>query len=125
MKVCELSGALLDLWVARSEGLHQYLDPGDSFVVSNDNLCTHNPENKTYFIVKFRPSREWIWGGPIIERERITVNAWRDLSGEWTADVERVTGPIAAYGGPTALIAAMRAFVASKFGDEVPDEVTS
>jgi hypothetical protein len=66
----------------------------------------------------FTPSTDWAHGGPIIERERILVqpeigkkgcgNAWNAIS---MADTE-------AY-GPTPLIAAMRAFVASKLGDTI------
>lgn len=63
------------------------------------------------------PSTDWEMGGPIIERERITVRA--DFSteqpGEWAAMCKA-----GGYGeGPTFLIAAMRAYVASKLGDEV------
>ncbi|ABO60555.1 DUF2591 domain-containing protein (plasmid) [Burkholderia vietnamiensis] len=101
MKVSEMSGASLNYWVARAEGV-------DHAIATRDAM-------------NYRPSEVWSQGGPIIDRERITVNAWQDGSGEWTADVERATGPIAAYGGKTALIAAMRAYVASKFGEEVPD----
>lgn len=70
----------------------------------------------------FAPSSDWMFGGPIIERERIAlVNS----GGEWDAYVrggythdEGVTGA-AESSGPTPLIAAMRAYVASKLGDEV------
>ncbi|NPT59134.1 phage protein NinX family protein [Paraburkholderia elongata] len=72
----------------------------------------------------------WQWGGPIIEREQITVicddGKWEAFSywksGEYEDDHE--------YGvrmeGETALIAAMRCLVANKFGvgafkDELPD----
>jgi hypothetical protein len=71
---------------------------------------------------EFFPSIDWSQGGPIIEREGISV--WR-RDGEWAAtdgDVvyeEEVTGP--KWKGPTALIAAMRAYVASKFDNEVPE----
>lgn len=59
-------------------------------------------------------SREWVHGGPIIESERIVLH----LSGDgWCAMVGGEYGPLAE--GSTALIAAMRAFVASRFGDTV------
>jgi hypothetical protein len=79
----------------------------------------------------FNPSEDWRLGGLIIERERID---WVSSGTEWkagfSADIDS-----SGYGsslvqwiafeheqaGSTPLIAAMRAFVASKFGDEVPD----
>lgn len=66
----------------------------------------------------WRPDMKWVHGGPIIDREHIDIDhmvgrverfRWRALCGSQRA---------IAF-GPTALIAAMRAFVASKFGDEV------
>jgi len=68
-------------------------------------------------------STNWAQGGPIIEREEISVN-W--ANGEWQAhtvndqdEYEQIE-----Y-GPTPLIAAMRCFVASKLGDDVdvPEEL--
>ena len=57
-------------------------------------------------------SSDWLWGGPIIEREKITL--------EWTG--EDWMGYIwhdAEFFGPTPLIAAMRCYVAGKLGDDV------
>ena len=56
----------------------------------------------------------WAQGGPIIEREKISVQALND---RWDA-VKTLIPFIACY-GPTPLIAAMRCYVASKLGDEV------
>lgn len=99
MKTSELTGALLDYWVARAEGAAPSADSQ----------------------LKFMPSTAWGQGGPIIEREKIMV-AWN--ASVWIAGVtdfvERPEGHLSK--GPTALIAAMRAFVTSIFGDEVrPD----
>lgn len=79
---------------------------------------------------QFHPSRDWAQGGPIIEREGITLLDPKFCeSGQWEAfmgafpDVRKysIVGMVAQGAGPTPLIAAMRAYVASKFGDEVPD----
>ncbi len=68
----------------------------------------------------WKPSSDWGLGGPIIEREHIGV-AWRVSC--WVAEnVTLSSGPKRAFAdGPTPLIAAMRCFVASKFGDEVSE----
>lgn len=108
MKVAELEGMWLDMLVARAEGRateHWGVVPRDAW------YCTR-----------------WEIAGPIIERERIVT--FPDGCGEWTAFVQK--NPTCGYvdttacdemRGPTLLIAAMRSYVASKFGDEVPDEV--
>ena len=69
-------------------------------------------------------STDWSKGGPIIERERISVI---DVDGYdfWKADkLNKEAIPVINY-GPTPLIAAMRVYVASKLGDEVeiPEEL--
>jgi hypothetical protein len=68
----------------------------------------------------WQPSRKWEHGGPIIEREpwalpRVNSNPGAIHLGKFVASTP---GGFDHY-GPTPLIAAMRAFVASKFGDEV------
>ena len=73
-------------------------------------------------------STDWAQGGPIIERERMTVEFFEDGNypggGAWLS-----THIIRPYFneeiGPTPLIAAMRCYVASKLGDEVeiPEEL--
>lgn len=72
----------------------------------------------------FEPSTNWSQGGPIIERERISVV---DVNGYdfWKADkLNKEAIPVISY-GPTPLIAAMRCYVASKLGDavEIPEEL--
>ena len=80
--------------------------------------------------VPWTPSTNWAQGGPIIEREGITIKApfdgaihrkFKDGSPRWGAN----KGVAATASGPTALIAIMRCFVASKLGDEVdvPEEL--
>lgn len=69
----------------------------------------------------FLPSTDWSQGGPIIERERITLDPFDD-SPNWCATIP---GYMYRVYGPTPLIAAMRCYVASKLGDEVeiPEEL--
>ena len=63
-------------------------------------------------------STQWVLGGPIIEREKLTI----EWTGEdWMAFIRHDEE----FFGPTPLIAAMRCYVSSKLGDEieVPEEL--
>lgn len=74
------------------------------------------------FTQRFKPSTDWAQGGPIIEREQIGIEWNVDPINHWVATDDFWES---AYVGPTPLVAAMRAFVASKLGDEVevPEEL--
>ena len=67
-------------------------------------------------------STDWAQGGPIIERQRISTQTTEDY---WDADLTTESGAFIQSIGDTPLVAAMRAYVASKLGDEikVPDEL--
>jgi len=110
MKVNQLEGAALDWAVAKCEELEvRLLNGGTEMVLSNGDW--------------WYPSESWAQGGPIIEREGISVEPCFDW--KWVAI--RTESPNSAFEeeGPTSLIAAMRCYVASKLGDEVevPDEL--
>lgn len=92
-RVAELEGAELDYWVYRAAGGKRDIKP----ITAS----------------RFSPSTWWADGGPIIERERISITDRRD---HWFADAPGVSEV-----GPTPLIAAMRAFVASRLGKEVAE----
>ena len=64
-------------------------------------------------------STDWAAGGPIIERELISIYR---MTSDWSA-AYNPSG--AAQDGPTALIAAMRCYAVNKLGDEVevPEEL--
>ena len=65
---------------------------------------------------------DWGWFGPIIQREKISIE-YMAGAGDAGADVwvaTRIEHPaFSEEQGPTALVAAMRCYVASKLGDEV------
>lgn len=141
MKTDELSGALLDYWVARAEGLPLCCDwnQGEYILVGTGKGD----------LEQFSPSTDWAEGGPLIERDHIFLNppsevhynggpnhGWHRYD-YWRATVSSATRtlepknefqksmnvrPVGRGSGETPLIAAMRALVASHFGDEVPDE---
>lgn len=122
-KVSELDGELLDAAVALAEGFELRLSHGRILADQGDKSD-----------VPRRYSSNWVVGGPIIERELIAViymTGFHESAGCWCAFVPG-KGPydagselIEAFDfnadgkGDSMLIAAMRAYVASKFGDEV------
>lgn len=118
-KTAELEGELLDVAVLLAQDIH-LIDAFD-----------HRGELR-------QPSTRWDHGGPIIERERISVEYWvligerywgaglKDEDGHELPDLNPAKHAVMASGwcpvmatGTTPLIAAMRAYVASKFGDEI------
>ena len=106
-KTSELAGFKLDLAVAKAEGEQAELNHGE--VVTWKTIAYQE-----YRLV-WRPSTEWAQGGPIIEREGIELNR---LGSGWMATLTK--GPaVSEEIGPTPLVAAMRAYVASQLGDEV------
>ena len=122
MKVSELTGHALDWAVAKCAGLLEPRERYGKMVPSvvldmeywsnGDPMVRLNPCPDVYYRAEYDPSTNWEHGGPIIERERI--NLWNE-GHDWEASL---------YGkhivwGETALIAAMRCYVASKLGDEV------
>ena len=113
MLTSKLSGAPLDYAVMI--GVH----PGNVGKVDFFNWMrnAHAHHRRFYY------STEWDHGGEIIEREEIGTkrNAPCSKGREWEASPSiTARGAGGKYGyGPTLLIAAMRCYVASKFGDEV------
>jgi len=118
MKTSELTGAALDWAVAKCEG-------GTGFWY--DSIATYwiTIDGKDRALSKgwaksYQPSTDWAHGGPIIEREELTLShspydhVFYGRTRPWCAEKK---GRME-Y-GPTPLIAAMRCYVASKLGDDV------
>ena len=121
-KVSEISGGLLDAAVAMAEG-HKVCQ-------LNGVWCSDLYGQWT----RVRNMREWRYVGPIIEREGIAIAPYEHGIGEpsmWVAWVEerQHQATFDSYfergifddnsRGHTPLIAAMRAYVCSKLGEEV------
>lgn len=128
-KVSELEGALLDAAVARALGADWHCGPP----LVRDVASIMGWEHFEYSD-EFEPSRLWEHGGPIIERERIALvplrdgyegpvvwMAWHEGDELEEADnyFERSTSRERWPASAAPLIAAMRTYVFSKFGDEV------
>ena len=119
MKTSELIGPALDWAVAKCEGHDVDMARGGwvIFDTHRDDPPPFNEYNDNRWH-QYSPSTDWAQGGPIIEREKITL--------EWTG--ENWMGYIRhdeELFGPTPLVAAMRCYVASKLGDEieVPEQI--
>jgi hypothetical protein len=116
IKTSELTGPALDWAVATAIGLrveYDYQYDEEKFFQGwwQCGPCHWQPLPKY--------SSDWAHGGPIIERQRIYAKP-NSSSKEWRSYVLIDGEGIAwAHFGPTPLIAAMRCYVASKFGDEV------
>lgn len=109
MKVAELEGAVLDYWVGCAEGLKllRIGQDGASYVTVSLDVEMR---------ARYSPSTNWAQGGPLIERERISIK--QDAGGGCYAYFDHRNETAA---GDTLLIAAMRAYVKSKFGEKVED----
>jgi hypothetical protein len=137
VKVSELNGRLLDAWVARAEGHNvATIKQGDTVV----GYQLYYYSGDTPPLPEY--STDWADGGPILEKAAI---GWRDRGRTSNVGVHKGLSSVEGQPweawfcdggdeggngfldrvqvGETLLIAAMRAFVASRFGDEVPGEV--
>ena len=121
IKTADLIGAELDWYVAKLEGkpvriindMCIYVGPVDTWA----------PPGSLSGILagqKFNPSVRHGIGGLIMDREKISTNYYgvAGVNQTWHAST-----PDYAARGPTRLIAAMRCYVSSKLGNEVPDIV--
>ena len=107
MKTAELTGAALD-WVV-------------SAIVENSRPFPIWIDGKPQSYAAY--STDWAQGGPIIEREEMTVCChWMRPS---ATKLVKETRTVIQQTGDTPLIAAMRCYVASKLGDdiELPEEL--
>ena len=111
VKTSKLTDHALDWAVAVCGGRGvEFDDPRDPWLTRNG--VADQP------LHSYTPSTDWAQGGPIIERERIGLSwvesNWRYMDGCWSG----VCAGQIRY-APTPLIAAMRAYVESRLGDEI------
>jgi hypothetical protein len=132
MEVEKLTGAQLDYWVARAEGRKLEQRNGEWFVENDD-------RDWMFELEFYTPHKSWPSAGSIIESNNIQLspptsrvhrhggpNAGWGQAGVWSActwhrgeDGRRSI----AHDEKSPLVAAMRCFVRSKFGEHVPDEL--
>lgn len=122
MKTANLTGDVLDYWVARAEGMDhspylRAMAPGCCL------LQVTEPDDGGTITrwVAYDPSTNWAIGGPIIERERaLSIETCYGDEG-WYVRSRHAPCDGDQFYSDTLLVAAMRAYVASKFGSEVSD----
>lgn len=123
MKTSELTGAALDWAVAKCEGLN-IIGPDSDWIDALKGGQHYEKYGEPWAIPSY--STDWAQGGPIIEREGITItHMGEDWESPWKARKGDGHWQDKYNYGPTPLIAAMRCYVASKLGDEVdvPEEL--
>lgn len=137
MKTAELTGALLDYWVAKAEAAN---DTGSLGHICIDRMDLHGETWTELWEsagCRFRPSSDWAQAGPIIDREKISIlypmfywlsGFYPEPASHYANDGDShfdLMGEVVTmrheHSGEHLLTVAMRAYVASKFGKEVPD----
>lgn len=111
IKTSELTGPALDWAVAKCEGTGVYFDENDvEFATPLDG---------------YTPSTDWSQGGPIIEREVISVVEHQGKDYVWFAWEKYAKNRKCTANGPTPLIAAMRCYCYAKLGKSIniPEEL--
>ena len=124
MNTNELTGVALDWAVAKCEGATDFWY--DTIATYWIKLDGKDRALSKGWAQSFTPSSNWARGGPIIEREEMTIShspydhVFYGRSRPWLAEKK---GRME-YGS-TPLIAAMRCYVASKLGDniDIPEEL--
>jgi hypothetical protein len=116
VKVSEANDQVLDYLVAQAMGMKIYRSKSGRWMRAN-----YGEFNHRHGTPWFEPTRNWGYGGLIIELEKIALNLSEN---EWVAT--RIEGSAVSEAiGPRPLIAIMRCYVVSQLGDEVevPDEL--
>lgn len=130
IKTDELIGTQLDWAVATCEGYSRLRENPHEF---NSKLIMNDLRGEAVWFYQLKFSSDWGLAGPIIEREKIEIVRGNDLifpkgneKGElyeklWLASYHSGRK----FHGTTPLVAAMRAYVASRIGDEIdiPEEL--
>jgi hypothetical protein len=109
--ISELTTQELDYLVAKAEGIMYFRDThGNVLEIGEDKQVYVKTKDLRMFA--YQPSRNWRQGGPIIEKNNISL---QKLGSKWVADIDRDATAM----GNHALSAAMRALVRLKYGDKV------
>lgn len=117
IKIDEAEGQVLDWLVAKCEGKNG--------VLHDDGItrCIVVAAPSGVYKGIWKPTINWSQGGPIIEREKISIEPYVNHLGNWRSTFTTRTKQELRQYGSTPLIAAMRCYIVSKLGDyvDIPD----
>ena len=136
IKTSEATPLQLDWLVAKCDGRRIGFNPGGGLEVRGRTEDGAELPEAWDLWMPWYPSTDWEHGGPIIERDGLSIIYWGESSKfgqhekqahfwECRHPSHRTKSRRTVGYGPTPLIAAMRCYVASKLGDEVeiPEEL--
>jgi hypothetical protein len=116
-----LEGERLDAAVAKAKGWKRQECDGDDWWWGCKPQWRYSTGNAEVRVRLFKPSSCWVDAGPILESMVCDLaSVLRDYGRrlDWYCGVQ-INGERVVYEGETALVAAMRAFVAQVLGEEV------
>lgn len=126
MQVSNLSGALLDYWVARAEGI----PAGDLEIRqvprTDNSICVRTVPSLITVpcaaLAVMAYSTNWAQCGPLIEKRSMDVESPNSAGEPWVASLYVSARQCRLYGhGTTLMQAVCRAIVRAAFGGEVED----
>ena len=120
VKVAELIGSALDWAVAKVEKHQSRCE----WMLEKEGFYAWQSYERAWGTPIPLYSSDWTQGGPIMERESISVSPCSIVRPDAPWMANSAAGNVTML-GPTPLIAAMRCYVASKLGEdiEIPDEL--
>lgn len=122
VKTADLTGEALGWAVGKAEGLDVLLAPpqyGNTWRVFARYQATATEHTKRH-----NPWQDWALGGPLIEKNMVSLHCPQSTDDVWAGWVITDKGEFC-QGGDSALIASCRSIVAAKLGDtvQVPKEL--
>ena len=118
MKTAELTGALLNYWVARAEGIPadaleiRMVPRTDNQIVVHTVTSAYAPQARIQVVLNYTDN--WQQCGPLIEKHMVSVGFGLDC---WSAE----SAPPYEQEGNTPQEAICRSIVRGEFGDDVED----
>jgi hypothetical protein len=123
IKISEVQGPVLDWLVGVALGRTDITF--DDFDELGMGCVQAEPDPFMNYSRCWAPSRYWQQGGPILDREKITLSSLFWEKDGWKAWKWKDHDAAFDHFGPTMLIAGLRCFLASRLGEyaEVPEEL--
>lgn len=115
-RIDDLTLTQIDRFIAKIEGIYYARSHGDFKVRISESKQVHLMTNSGRNIL-FAPTVDWRQGGPLLERNDISIEK---IANGWRAHLDQTSVAT----GPTVLVAAMRTRIKMTYGEELEvDEV--